>query len=606
MKKRMLVAKLILISIFALIHHAVCLAAVFNVTSPAEFQAALTSASSNGQTDTINVAAGTYNLTNTLVYEFKPAGGEQYPLLINGPAAGTAILDGSAIPADDPYTNIMRFHYFSESPGAASDENCTISINRLTFQNGTADDGGGIYFFSFYADLLIDRSTFDNNRTTTQSYGGGGLYLSSSNDASITNSSFTNNSTEYNGGAFRIDSAMSFNLLNNTFTGNSAEYNEGGGAVIEGVRTVVVNHNHFENNSGNYGGGLYLSRGILSIGESIEVSHNTFLNNEGYNGGGAYIEARFNAATILDNTFTDNHDADVAGGSGGGLFLYANKNVTVDSNRFHNNETSSGGGLYAAVHNNATIKLVNNVFSSNRCNETLINAGGGAVVTLSYGTATLTNNSFVGNEVLLGDYPQYPHRGGGLYVSGSLYDGPGTLNLYNNLFWGNSVPPDPLHEGDDIYIYDDGVYNAAITIRNNYYSDYGITTAGSPIFGDNHISAADPGLKDPLNYDVHLKSGSICIDAGSDTAPGLPALDFDGDNRKIDTHVDIGADEFIAPVIVPGDVNGDGKVDTIDLIIVLQILSGISPLEFYLAADLNGDGKFDMEDVLILMDTLGI
>jgi hypothetical protein len=67
-------------------------AAIFNVSTPAEFQAALDTAYNNGQDDTINVVAGNYNITTTLIYNYKSS--ETYSLTIQGAGAGSTILDG--------------------------------------------------------------------------------------------------------------------------------------------------------------------------------------------------------------------------------------------------------------------------------------------------------------------------------------------------------------------------------------------------------------------------------------------------------------------------------------------------------------------------------
>ena len=67
-------------------------AAIFNVSTPAQFQAALDTAYINGQDDTINVAAGTYNITTTLIYNYILS--ETYSLTIQGAGAGSTILDG--------------------------------------------------------------------------------------------------------------------------------------------------------------------------------------------------------------------------------------------------------------------------------------------------------------------------------------------------------------------------------------------------------------------------------------------------------------------------------------------------------------------------------
>jgi hypothetical protein len=42
---------------------------------------------------------------------------------------------------------------------------------------------------------------------------------------------------------------------------------------------------------------------------------------------------------------------------------------------------------------------------------------------------------------------------------------------------------------------------------------------------------------------LHLQSGSPCIDAG--TCTGAPAVDVDGDPRPTGSGCDIGADEFV-------------------------------------------------------------
>jgi hypothetical protein len=67
-------------------------AAIFNVSTPAQFQATLNTAKDNSQDDTINVAAGNYNITTTLIYNYIPS--ETYSLTIQGAGAGSTILDG--------------------------------------------------------------------------------------------------------------------------------------------------------------------------------------------------------------------------------------------------------------------------------------------------------------------------------------------------------------------------------------------------------------------------------------------------------------------------------------------------------------------------------
>jgi len=58
---------------------------------------------------------------------------------------------------------------------------------------------------------------------------------------------------------------------------------------------------------------------------------------------------------------------------------------------------------------------------------------------------------------------------------------------------------------------------------------------------------------------------------------------------------------------IPGDVNGDGKVDLADAMLVLRILAGMPVANVNLNADLNGDGKIGLEELgYILQKVAGL
>ena len=67
-------------------------AAIFDVTNVTELQNALTAAQSNGQDDTINLAAGTYTVSSRL--DYIPDELENFSLTIQGAGAWATILDG--------------------------------------------------------------------------------------------------------------------------------------------------------------------------------------------------------------------------------------------------------------------------------------------------------------------------------------------------------------------------------------------------------------------------------------------------------------------------------------------------------------------------------
>jgi len=107
-------------------------AATFTVTNPAEFQTALTAAQNNGQSDTIFVAAGTYNITSTLTYVPVTAGEGNFSLTI--PGIGTPVLDGGGSSRTMSDSTV----FFPND-----DSNAVITIEGIIFRNGHVDDDDG-------------------------------------------------------------------------------------------------------------------------------------------------------------------------------------------------------------------------------------------------------------------------------------------------------------------------------------------------------------------------------------------------------------------------------------------------------------------------------
>jgi len=134
----------------------------------------------------------------------------------------------------------------------------------------------------------------------------------------------------------------------------------------------------------------------------------------------------------------------------------------------------------------------------------------------------------------------------------------------------------------------------------------------SPVFAGTPDDTSDDTF---ILGDYHLLPASPCIDTGSnnvdnpDTAivETIPATDIAGLPRVIDGNldgtatVDIGAYEYL-----PGDVNYDGKVNVLDLILVRNSL-GRDPASSTEArkADVNADGSVNVQDLLVVRGRLG-
>jgi hypothetical protein len=84
---------------------------------------------------------------------------------------------------------------------------------------------------------------------------------------------------------------------------------------------------------------------------------------------------------------------------------------------------------------------------------------------------------------------------------------------------------------------------------NDVHSMYGVWD-----IADNLLDVA-PAFFDPVNGDYHLRSTSLCLNAGTNGAPSIPPLDLDGNVRTNGVAVDLGCYEFNNTVFHPADAN---------------------------------------------------
>jgi len=501
-------------------------AAVFNVTTVTEFRNDLTTAQSNGEDDTINVAGATYNLATTLTYSTS----ENYSLTIVGAGVGNTILDGGAL------TRILLIGT------SGDDSNAHITIRGMTFQNARGGDGGALYLRLTSAHITVEDSEFDRNSAT--GYGGGAYLHSQAATVTLMNITFSLNSSSGSRGGGCYLSGRTINLTDNTFSNNSVDGSGGGIYVDHVLETITLTNNNFTDNSAtSTGGGAYINAVPNGV---IIATNNTFSGNSGGGyGGGAYAISDLESLTFTDNTFTDN-----SGGRGGGLYVAPGRGTgSVANNSFANNSADLGGGIYISGHTSTTT-LTNNTFNKNTAAE----YGGGAYARLNQvGTLNLTNNTLSDNSTA-GD-------AGGLYVY--MLESTNTANIYNNIIWGNAA----IGVTADLYVNDDGDTSGTGGTVNYYCNDCG----DFDIYDGDNLHHGDNINQNPLvTADFHLQAGSPCIDEGENGAPGLPPTDFEGDSRTIDgdgdgsSVADMGADEYnpgevpAPPVPAPPDGGGGG------------------------------------------------
>jgi predicted outer membrane repeat protein len=159
--------------------------------------------------------------------------------------------------------------------------NGTVTVTNSTFSGNSAYDGGGSIYSNGW--LTVTNSTFSGNSAT--GVGGGGI--TNTGPLTVINSTFSGNSATGVGGGIYSNGSGTLTVTNSTFSGNSASDGDGGGIA-----------------SGGYGG---YTMGMLT------VTNSTFSGNSASQGGGIWS---YGTLTVTNSTFSGNN----AGASGGGIF----------------------------------------------------------------------------------------------------------------------------------------------------------------------------------------------------------------------------------------------------------------------------------------------
>ena len=472
----------------------------FNVGSIAELQDALSTASSNNESDTIIISSATYNTSSTITFNSD----ENYSILIRG--NGSVIFDGGE------NTKIMEL-ITTASAGS-------ITVENITFRNGSGDYGGGLYAETQDAEIELTNCTFDNNRAGFVG-AGANLYSTTGNitveDCNFTNNSSPNQSGYPNGtaGGLFIQTEgenPEIKLINSSFENNYAE-RDGAGAMLYPVgqnSKVTVEKNNFENNeAGEFGAGCWIR--CPSDNATVVYKENTMIQNsttKAGSGGGTYIEIASGTITVENNSFRNNTSIWL----GGGLWIEHNGgNLSVKQNVFYNNTSTDNGGGANIFLETGTASIDHNVFNSNQSSA----AGGGLNFSTTSGTINIFNNTFYSNT---GD------DGGDIYLY--FDDASSSSNFYNNILYNTGETPIS--------------FSGAATVTARFSDIEG--GEGEAWFGEGCISE-DPLFASPETGDFHLtwanfpsddNTKSPCIDAGD------PSSLKDSDN----TRADIGAYYF--------------------------------------------------------------
>lgn len=340
------------------------------------------------------------------------------------------------------------------------------------------------------------------------------------------------------------------------FRDNQGAFN---GAAIYSVGALDITDSLFENNEATNGGAIYTTggAGVTSQGD-ITIVNGRFLNNTGINQGGA-IRSRWSRINISDSIFIGNQSTNSSSSSQGGA-LASQSWVTITNSYLSQNSAYYAGGALAnggdwnldidpaittisraAFFNNTaqyggaltfegTGLVSNSTFSQNEAEE---DGGGILIAAQSDGvidSVTLTDNAADsdGND---------SGGGGGIHLSGGLWENPGGFAIKNSIVAGNSA-----FAGPDCQAASGNGHSLGHNLFGDI-SDCGVVTVATDLVGTT-VSPLNPLLDVVTPIERHTAvrlplAGSPAIDSGSCTEP-----DQRGELRPV---CDRGAAEWTSP-----------------------------------------------------------
>lgn len=440
------------------------------------------------------------------------------------------VADGTyPVPSDAGFiapVGVSLYGGFAGNETSISQRNIAVNVSRLT---GFHPIRGVVVLTlnNAVAGTVVDGFKLDGT-LTSQPHAGGGMIIQGG-SPTIRNCWFFDNIAGNAAGAFVSNSDVTFEDC--FFDRNWSQVGDGGGIRAVGTGSLTVRRCRF---IGNFcrelygvqgrGGGIYNDAGSV-----LRVSDCFFDDNWAYNLGQQLVT------------------------QGGGI-ANNSPDARIESCVFLRNEASLGGGVYSG----APITIVNCLFSGNLASEpantTPFQTGeGGGIFGEPNVPVTVKSCTIAANWS--------KHTAAGVSMDGSFE---------NCIVWYNVSLVEP---GDNPETLIDQQYKGNVDIR---YSDVaGLLGGGGPdplfpgSIESDPIFVVAPTLTNNGSFvagDLHLRSGSPCLDAGDNAAvPAGTTTDLEGSPRFFDDpaapnvglgtppHVDMGAYERVSdPCTPPG------------------------------------------------------
>lgn len=369
------------------------------------------------------------------------------------------------------------------------------------------------------------------------------------------------------------------------------------------------------------GGGVFAGLTDFNLAEEVYLCENEIYENSAIEGAGVYVGFLPSLAAGMKDIFI--HDCEIRDNAawvsvpfetvampyrGIGACLIQNPgtpscclSVTVTNNDFSGNSTmppagtdpaGPGGGLYLDVSfglgvTAGDVAIVGNMFRDNLAGD--VGGGGSYLDITSSGTALadISNNTWVGNEVVAGD-------GAGVYFAAAA-----AIDSTSNVVHANVAPVSLDPEWFAV-----SVSSSAAEFDHSIMPEQlGGTSVN--LFGSDTVEA-DPLLSGIGRID---SNSSLCVDLAEPSFVPIVTNDVDLEPRLVDVLnvgavLDRGADEYFSLQFQRGDTNGDQNLDIADSITLLNSLFGMPPIPLTCldAGDTNDDGSVNVADAVYFLN----
>ncbi|MHC4478718.1 MAG: right-handed parallel beta-helix repeat-containing protein [Planctomycetota bacterium] len=482
-------------------------------------------------------------------------------------------LDPCDLP-NDPTRAENSYHVVT---GSATDATAVLDGSTITAGNASGwgicpesciGHGGGM--FNWSGSPTVTNCTFSGNSSRV---GGGGMFNGKSSNAMVTSCTFSGNASKSGGGGMANDDSSSPTLTDCTFEDNWAGHHGGGLANWKSCAPSLVNCTFSRNEAVTWGGGM-------NNGESSPILTNCRFNgNDADHGGGMFNDS--GDPNLNNCTFSGN----LAVEGGGGMYNDRGSRPTLKNCKLTGNLADDGAGM---CNEQSYPNLTNCTFCGNQAGDE-----GGAMYDKHSSNPTLTNCLFIVNSAYVG---------GGISNNNSSSEainctfsgnratayGGGIDNVrwcrpkvHNCILWGDSAT-----DGNEIALrFETGYGCPELTITysdveggpNSVYLDPNCTLN----WGEGNIdedpcfvgpNSPDNGPNTCEDNDYHLRSVSTCIDAGDNTHVPPDTNDLDDRPRIVDGDcndsnvVDMGVYEFSYAFV--GDFDGHCDVNLPDFAIL--------------------------------------